>query len=213
MTSCFSFFRMVLGPAPDELGQVRPQRCVLPRPVCRRRLSASGQSRRRPDARSMRPVPLIRVPDIFRSGRNGELEATEPVAEIRCQDNVGVVWQQTDVADTQVAAEHTVKVKLVQACPGLSPKKTPVTNDVMFFFFFRMVLGPASDELGQVWPQQCSAATCVSVTSVSHRTVLTSSGRRIYVTGSADSSSGHFPVRRERRTRSSGTCHRDLALG
>ena len=83
----------------------------------------------------MQPVLLIRVPDIFWSGRNGELEATEPVAEIRRPDNIGVVWQQTDVADTQVAAEHTVEVKLVQACPGLSQKKTPVTNDIMFFFF------------------------------------------------------------------------------
>ena len=63
----------------------------------------------------MRPVPLIRVPDIFWSGGNGELEVMEPVAEIWRWDNFGVVQRPTDVADTQVAAEHTVEVKLVQA--------------------------------------------------------------------------------------------------
>ena len=43
----------------------------------------------------------------------------EPVAEIWHRDDFGVVRRQTDVADGQVAAEHTVEVELVQACPGL----------------------------------------------------------------------------------------------
>ena len=71
----------------------------------------------------MRPVLLIRVPDIFWPGWNIELEATELVAEIRRPDDFSVVRWQTDVADRQVAAEHTVEVKLVQACPGLTRKK------------------------------------------------------------------------------------------
>ena len=71
----------------------------------------------------MLPVPLIRVPDIIRSGRNGELESAEPVAQIRRPDDVGVVRRQTDVADTQVAAKHTAEAKLVQAHPGLG--RTP----------------------------------------------------------------------------------------
>ena len=65
----------------------------------------------------MRPVLLIGVPDIFRSGGNGELEVTELVAEIRRRDDYGVVQWQTDVADTQLVAEHTAKAKLVQARP------------------------------------------------------------------------------------------------
>ena len=67
----------------------------------------------------MRLVPLIRVPDIIRSSRNGELEATELVAEIQCRDDIGVVRRQTDVADRQVVVEHTTEAKLVQAGPGL----------------------------------------------------------------------------------------------
>ena len=67
----------------------------------------------------MRPVPLIRVPDIIRSGGNRELEATELVAEIQRRDDIGVVRRQTDVADPQVAAEHTAEAKLVQAGLGL----------------------------------------------------------------------------------------------
>ena len=43
----------------------------------------------------------------------------EPVAEIWRRDDFGVVWRQTDVADRQVAAEHTAEAKLVQAGPGL----------------------------------------------------------------------------------------------
>ena len=109
----------MFGPVPDELGQVRPQRCVLPRRVCRQRLSASGPRRRRPNTGSIQPVPLIRVPDIIRSGGNGELEATEFVAEIQHQDDINVVQRQTDVADRQVAAEHTAEAKLAQARPGL----------------------------------------------------------------------------------------------
>ena len=107
----------------DNFGMVR--QCVLPRPVCRRRLSASGPCRRRVYAGSRRPVLLIRVPDIFWSGGNGELEVTELVAEIRRQDNFSVVRRQTDVADRQVVAEHTAEAKLVQAHPGLGqPVKT-----------------------------------------------------------------------------------------
>ena len=67
----------------------------------------------------MRPVLLIRVPDIFRSGRNGELKVMEPVAEIWHRDNFSMVRRQTDVADRQVAAEHTAEAKLVQAGLGL----------------------------------------------------------------------------------------------
>ena len=81
----------------DDFGMVR--QCVLPRPVCRRRLSASGPCRRCVYAGSRRLVLLIRVPDIFWSGGNGELEVTELVAEIRRQDNFSVVRRQTDVAD------------------------------------------------------------------------------------------------------------------
>ena len=47
------------------------------------------------------------------------MEATELVAEIRRRDDYGVVRQQTDVADQQVAAERTAEAKLVQAGPGL----------------------------------------------------------------------------------------------
>ena len=119
MTSSLSFFRLVFGPAPDEIGQFWPRQCVLLRPVCWRRLSASGPRRRRLNTGSIQPVPLIRVPDIIRSGGNGELEATELVAEIQCQDDIGVVQRQTDIADRQVAAEHTTEAKLVQAGPGL----------------------------------------------------------------------------------------------
>ena len=67
----------------------------------------------------MRPVLLIRVPDIIRSGGNRELEATELVAEIQRRDDIGVVRRQTDVADRQVAPEHTAEAKLVQAGLGL----------------------------------------------------------------------------------------------
>ena len=43
----------------------------------------------------------------------------EPVTEIWRRDDYGVVRWQTDVADRQVAAEHTAEAKLVQAGPGL----------------------------------------------------------------------------------------------
>ena len=60
--------------------------CVSATSVCLQTTPTSGRW-------IMRPVPLIQVPDIFRSGRNGELKVMEPVAEIWRRDDLGIVRQ------------------------------------------------------------------------------------------------------------------------
>ena len=111
------------SPATDELGQVWSRQCVLPRPVGQQSLFAAGPRQSHPDAGSLRQVPSLRVLRSCWTVKCPELKSAELVAYIRHPDDVGMVRRQTDVADTQVAVEHTAEAELVQAHPALG--RTP----------------------------------------------------------------------------------------